>query len=70
MKLPFFLSITLFLFTSCTSADPDACTCGKELSKSIADQDEAIMDACAQKGEAMKDKEKVRWFEDIMKCVE
>ena len=70
MKLPFFLLISLFVFSSCTSADPDACTCGHELSKPIADQDEAIMDACAEKGEAMKDKEKVRWFEDIMNCVE
>jgi hypothetical protein len=70
MKLPIFLSISLLVFTSCTSADPDACTCGRELSKPIADQDEEIMAACAQKGEAMKDKEKVRWFEDIMNCVE
>lgn len=70
MKLPFFLFIGLFVFSSCTSADPDACTCGQELSKPIEDQDEAIMDACAQKGAAMKDKEKVRWFEDIMNCVE
>ena len=70
MKLLFFLSIILVVFSSCTSADPDACTCGQELSKAIADQDEAIMDACAQKGEAMKDKEKERWFEDIMNCVE
>jgi hypothetical protein len=70
MKLPIFLSIILIVFTSCTSKDPDACTCGQEISKSIADQDEAIMDACSQKGETMTDKEKVRWFEDIMNCVE
>ena len=70
MKLPIILFSVLVVFSSCTSADPDACTCGQELSKPISDQDEDIMDACAQKGEAMKDKEKVRWFEDIMNCVE
>ena len=70
MKLPIFLFFILVVFSSCTSADPDACTCGQELSKPISDQDEDIMAACAQKGEAMKDKEKVRWFEDIMNCVE
>jgi hypothetical protein len=70
MKLPIILSIILVVFSSCTTTDPDACTCGQELSKPIADQDETVMDACAQKGEAMKDKEKVRWFEDIMNCVE
>jgi|GEM_PF-312282 hypothetical protein len=70
MKLPIFLFFILIVFSSCTSTDPDACTCGQELSKPIADQDEDIMAACAQKGEAMKDKEKVRWFEDIMNCVE
>lgn len=64
----FFASL-LFL-TSCSSLDPDACTCGKEVAKPIAIQDQEIMDACAQKGEAMKDKDKVRWFEDIMTCVE
>ena len=70
MKLPIILFSVLVVFSSCTSADPDACTCGQELSKPIADQEEDIMAACAQKGEAMKDKEKVRWFEDIMNCVE
>ena len=70
MKLPIILFSVLVVFSSCTSADPDACTCGQELSKPIADQEEEIMAACAQKGEAMKDKEKVRWFEDIMNCVE
>ena len=70
MKLPIILFFILVVFSSCTSADPDACTCGQELSKPISDQDEDIMAACAQKGEAMKDKEKVRWFEDIMNCVE
>jgi hypothetical protein len=70
MKLPIILFSVLVVFSSCTSADPDACTCGQELSKPISDQDEDIMAACAQKGEAMKDKEKVRWFEDIMNCVE
>ena len=70
MKLPIILFSVLVVFSSCTSADPDACTCGQELSKPISDQDEEIMAACAQKGEAMKDKEKVRWFEDIMNCVE
>ena len=70
MKLPIILFFILVVFSSCTSTDPDACTCGQELSKPISDQDEDIMAACAQKGEAMKDKEKVRWFEDIMNCVE
>ena len=70
MKLPIFLFFILVVFSSCTSTDPDACTCGQELSKPIANQDEDIMAACAKKGEAMKDKEKVRWFEDIMNCVE
>lgn len=70
MKLPIFLSIILVVFSSCTSADPDACTCGQELSKDVADQDQTIMDACSQKGEAMKDKQKVQWFNDIMSCVE
>ena len=70
MKLPIILFSVLVVFSSCTSADPDACTCGQELSKPISDQEEEIMAACAQKGEAMKDKEKVRWFEDIMNCVE
>ena len=70
MKLPIILFSVLVVFSICTSADPDACTCGQELSKPISDQDEDIMAACAQKGEAMKDKEKVRWFEDIMNCVE
>jgi hypothetical protein len=70
MKLPFFLLISLVLFSSCNSLDPDACACGQEISKPISDQDEAIMDACSQKGEAMNDKEKVHWFEDIMNCVE
>ena len=70
MKLPIILFSVLVVFSSCTSADPDACTCGQELSKPISDQDEDIMAACAQKGEAMKYKEKVRWFEDIMNCVE
>jgi len=50
--------------------NPDACTCGTELAKPIAEQDREIMDACAQKGEAMKDKDKVRWFEEVMNCVE
>ena len=70
MKLLFFFFISLIAFSSCTSADTDACTCGKELSKPTLDQDKDVMDACAQKGEAMNDKEKVRWFEDIMTCVE
>mgnify|MGYP006189451977 FL=1 len=70
MKLPIILFFILVVFSSCTSTDPDACTCGQELSKPIADQEEEIMAACAQKGEAMKDKEKVSWFEDIMNCVE
>jgi hypothetical protein len=70
MKLLFLLFLSLFAFLSCTSADPDACTCGKELSKSTLDQDQDLMDACSQKGEAMNDKEKVRWFEDIMTCVD
>lgn len=70
MKLSFFFFISLIAFSSCTSADPDACTCGKELSKSSPNQDKDVLDACAQKGEGMNDKEKVRWFEDIMTCVE
>lgn len=70
MKLLTFISIILIVFSSCTATDPDACTCGQELSKPIAAQDAEIMDACAQKSEAMKDKEKVRWFEDVMNCVE
>jgi hypothetical protein len=70
MKLLFSLFLSLFTFSSCTSTDPDACTCGKELSKSTLDQDQDVMDACAQKGAAMDDKEKVRWFEDIMTCVD
>ena len=56
--------------TNCTSMNPDACTCGQELSKPIVEQDKEVMEACAQKGEALNDKEKVRWFEDIMNCVE
>jgi hypothetical protein len=70
MKLPIILFFILVVFSSCTSTDPDACACGQELSKPIANQDEDIMAACAEKGEGMKDKEKVRWFEDIMNCVE
>ena len=70
MKLPIILFFILVVFSSCTSTDPDACACGQELSKPIANQDEDIMAACAQKSEGMKDKEKVRWFEDIMNCVE
>jgi len=50
--------------------NPDACTCAKELSKPNVEQDQETMDACAQKGEAMKDKQKVQWFNDIMSCVE
>lgn len=61
---------SLYLLSSCSSIDPDACTCGSELAKPIAEQDIEIMDACAQKGESMKDKEKVRWFEEVMTCVE
>jgi hypothetical protein len=67
-QILFFAS--LFLLASCSSLDPDACTCGKELKKPIAAQDQNMMDACAQKGEALSDKEKVRWFEDVMNCVE
>jgi hypothetical protein len=67
-QILFFAS--LFFLASCSSLDPDACTCGKELKKQIADQDQDMMNACAQKGEAMSDKEKVRWFEDVMNCVE
>jgi hypothetical protein len=67
-QIPFFAS--LFFLLSCSTIDPNACTCGKELAKPIAEQDQDMMNACAQKGEAMSDKEKVRWFEDIMSCVE
>ena len=70
MKLLIFLFLSFIAFSSCTAADPDACTCGKELSKSTLDQDQDVMDACAQKGAAMDDKEKVRWFEDIMACID
>jgi hypothetical protein len=70
MKHLFSTLIFLIALSSCTSMNPDACTCGTELAKPIAEQDREIMDACAQKGEAMKDKDKVRWFEDIMNCVE
>ncbi len=61
---------SLFFLSSCSTLDPDACTCGTEVANSIAEQDREIMDACAQKGEAMKDKDKVRWFEEVMNCVE
>jgi hypothetical protein len=67
-KILFFAS--LIFLASCSSLDPDACTCAKELSKPNVKQDQEIMDACAQKGEAMKDKQKVQWFNDIMSCVE
>ena len=70
MKLIIFLFLSFIAFSSCTAADPDACTCGKELSKSTLYQDQDVIDACAQKGAAMDDKEKVRWFEDIMACVD
>lgn len=61
---------SLFFLSSCSTLDPDACTCGTELAKPIAEQDSEIMDACAQKGASMKDKDKVRWFEEVMTCVE
>lgn len=67
-QILFFAS--LFFLLSCSTIDPDACTCGKELAKPIAEQDREMMDACAQKGESMKDKDKVRWFEEVMNCVE
>ena len=70
MKLIIFLFLSFIAFSSCTAAYPEACTCGKELSKSTLNQDQDVMDACAQKGAAMDDKEKVRWFEDIMACVD
>lgn len=70
MKLRSYLLLSLVILASCTSLDPDACTCGRELSKAIKNQDAKVMDACAQKGEAMKNKDKVRWFEDVINCVE
>ena len=70
MKHLFSTLLFLLALSSSTAMNPDGCTCGTELAKPIAEPDREIMDACAQKGEAMKDKEKVRWFEDIMNCVE
>lgn len=70
MKLRLFSIFALFLFFSCSPKDPSACTCGQELSKSQAEQDTELMNACAQKGEALTDKQKVKWFEDVMNCVE
>jgi hypothetical protein len=70
MKLRLFSIFALFLFFSCSPNDPSACTCGQELSKSQAEQDTELMNACAQKGEALSDKQKLKWFEDVMNCVE
>ncbi|MBM3917134.1 MAG: hypothetical protein FJ349_05905 [Sphingomonadales bacterium] len=62
--------VSLVILTSCSSPNPDACTCGQELSKSQAEQDTELMNACAQKGDALPDKQKPKWFEDVMNCVE
>lgn len=70
MKLRFFCFFGLLLLFGCGPKDPSACTCGQELSKSQAEQDTELMNACAQKGDALTNKQKLKWFEDVMNCVE
>jgi hypothetical protein len=70
MKLRSAFFVSLVILTSCSSPNPDACTCGKELSKTIDQQDAALMEACSQKEVQLKAKAKVQWFEDVMNCVE
>jgi hypothetical protein len=40
------------------------------LTKPSAEQDAAIMEACAKKSEKLSDKQKVKWFNEVMNCVE
>ncbi|MFM7006425.1 MAG: hypothetical protein ACKOWX_04160 [Flavobacteriales bacterium] len=70
MKLRSALFVSLVILTSCSSPNPKACTCGKELSKSIDQQDAALMEACSKKEAQLQEKAKVRWFEEVMNCVE
>lgn len=70
MKLFYFLLSSLATLTSCSATNPDACFCAKELSKPFHKQDAQLMKACAEKGEALKGKNKLRWFEKIMACVD
>lgn len=70
MKLRSALFVSLVILTSCSSPNPEACTCGKELSKSIDQQDAALMEACSKKEAQLQEKAKVRWFEEVMNCVE
>ncbi len=70
MKLmAFFICVTFGLY-SCSSLDPSACSCGQELAKANSLQDQKLMEACAQKGEQLSDKQKVKWFEQIIECTE
>lgn len=70
MKLSYFLFLLIGLVSSCSPDNPSACSCGQELSKPNAEQDPVLMNACSAKGEAMTDKQKVKWFEQVMECVE
>jgi hypothetical protein len=67
-QILFFAS--LFFLSGCSSSNPDACTCGQELTKPSTEQDAAIMEACAKKSEKLSDKQKVKWFNEVMNCVE
>jgi hypothetical protein len=70
MKLVGAFFLCIVFLTSCSSPDPNACICGKELSKPIAQQDASLMASCAEKEAQLKEKAKVRWFEEVMNCVE
>jgi hypothetical protein len=64
------LIASLLLAVGCTQLDPTACTCGHELAKSMENQDKALMEACSQKSEKLSDEQKVKWFNEVMSCVE
>lgn len=70
MKRQILFFSSMLLLASCSSLDPKACTCGKELSKPLAEQDQELMQACSEKGEGLSEKQKVKWFNEIMTCVE
>lgn len=69
MKPIIFFFISFQLLYSCSVSDPTACSCGKELMKSVTEQNQDLMEACAHKAEQMEEAKKIKWFEEVMDCM-
>lgn len=69
MKAMIFLVLFALHLSSCSAPDPSACSCAHELLKPVAVQSQDLMESCAQKAERMEEAKKIKWFEEVMECM-